>query len=141
MVTRAEESMKPTLALPRPPVGKTGWPWVIDSERPQAATETAWPRWTVVIPSYNQGRYIEEAIRSVLMQGYPDLELIVMDGGSTDETLEVIRKYEPWIAHWESCRDRGQTHAINKGFQRATGEVLSFLNSDDVLLPGAGFAG
>lgn len=100
-----------------------------------------WPRWTVVIPSYNQGRYIEEAIRSILLQGYPDLELIVMDGGSTDETVGVVRKYEPWIAHWESCKDRGQSHAINKGFARATGGVLSFVNSDDILLPGAVFAG
>jgi glycosyltransferase involved in cell wall biosynthesis len=66
---------------------------------------------------------------------------MVMDGGSTDETVDEIRKYEPWITHWESCKDRGQSHAINKGFARATGEVLSFLNSDDALLPGAAFAG
>lgn len=129
-------------SLPAAPAGRAGWPW---TESPDAATAApngqSWPRWTVVIPSLNQGRYIEEAIRSVLLQRYPDLELMVMDGGSADETVEVIRNYEQWITHWESCKDRGQSHAINKGFARATGEVLSFLNSDDVLLPGAAFAG
>jgi hypothetical protein len=92
---------------------------------------------TVVVPSFNQGRFIEETLRSVLLQGYPDLELIVMDGGSTDETVDVLRRYEPWLTYWVSERDRGQTHAINKGLERATGEVFGYLNSDDLLMPGA----
>jgi glycosyltransferase involved in cell wall biosynthesis len=124
-----------------PGPGKTGWPWMPSRSVSRSQGASSWPRWTLVIPSLNHGSYIEEAIRSVLMQHYPDLELIVMDGGSTDETVNVLRRYEPSLAHWESCADRGQSHAINKGFERATGEILSFLNSDDVLLPGAAFRG
>ena len=86
-------------------------------------------------PSYNQGQFIEETIRSVLLQGYPDLEYIIIDGGSTDHSVEIIRKYEPWLTYWVSERDRGQSHAINKGFCRSTGVLLGWLNSDDVLLP------
>jgi glycosyltransferase involved in cell wall biosynthesis len=131
-----------TLTLPPPPAERSGWPWTADlsAVSANAPDGNAWPRWSVVMPSFNQGRFMEEAIRSVLMQGYPNLELIVIDGGSNDETLDVIRKYEPWIKHWESCKDRGQTHAINKGFERATGDVLTWVNCDDVLAPGAAFA-
>jgi glycosyltransferase involved in cell wall biosynthesis len=90
-----------------------------------------------VTPSYNQGRFIEETIRSVLLQGYPDLEYIIMDGGSTDSTVDIIRRYEPWLTYWVSEPDRGQTHAINQGWARATGEILAYLNTDDCYLPGA----
>jgi hypothetical protein len=100
-----------------------------------------WPRVTVVTPSLNQGKYIEETIRSVLLQGYPDLEYIVMDGGSTDGTVEVIRRYEPWIAHWVSEPDRGQSQAINTGWSRGTGKILAYLNSDDSYLEGAILSG
>ena len=96
-----------------------------------------WPRISIVTPSYNQGHFIEETIRSVLLQGYPNLEYFVIDGGSTDESVEILRKYEPWLTHWESERDRGQGHAINKGWKRATGQILAWLNSDDVYRPGA----
>jgi glycosyltransferase involved in cell wall biosynthesis len=80
---------------------------------------------------------LEETIRSVLLQGYPDIEHIIVDGGSTDESVAVIRKYEPWLAFWCSEKDRGQSHAINKGFAIATGQILCWLNSDDYFLPGA----
>jgi glycosyltransferase involved in cell wall biosynthesis len=120
--------------LPAAPAGKSGWPW---TEGTPPAPAGAWPRISIVTPSYNQGDYIEETIRSVLLQGYPDLEYWVMDGGSKDGTVAVLEKYAPFLAGWVSEKDRGQTHAINKGLERASGEVLAYLNSDDTLLPGA----
>ena len=85
---------------------------------------SAWPRISVVMPSYNQVKFIEETLRSVLLQGYPDLEFIAIDGGSTDGSGELIQKYSPWLDYWVSEPDRGQSNAINKGFKRATGEIL-----------------
>ena len=94
-----------------------------------------WPKISIVTPSYNQGQFIEEAIRSVLLQGYPDLEYIIIDGGSTDQTVEIIKKYEPWLAYWESEPDKGQSHAINKGLAKSTGKLFNWHNSDDILMP------
>jgi glycosyltransferase involved in cell wall biosynthesis len=95
------------------------------------------PRITIITPSFNQGKYIEQTILSVLEQDYPNLEYIIMDGGSSDETVELIKKYEKQLAYWESKPDKGQSDAINKGLQRATGDVFNWLNSDDILGKGA----
>jgi glycosyltransferase involved in cell wall biosynthesis len=100
-------------------------------------TDTAAPRISIVTPSFNQGRFLANAIASVLEQGYPNLEYMVMDGGSTDESLEVIRKYADHLTYWQSRPDAGQVEAINAGLARATGTILAFLNSDDFLLPEA----
>lgn len=94
------------------------------------------PRISIILPSYNQGDFLEQAILSVLNQGYPEMELIVMDGGSTDGSRPILEKYADRLAYWESVPDRGQGHAINKGFARATGEIITFLSSDDYYLPG-----
>lgn len=124
--------------LPPPPSNRSGWPWTetapVLAARPTEATE--WPSISVVVPSYQQGTFLEETIRSVLLQGYPNLELLVMDGGSSDESVEIVRRYEKWIAGWVSERDGGQSAAINKGWLRSRGELLTWLNSDDLLLPG-----
>jgi glycosyltransferase involved in cell wall biosynthesis len=95
------------------------------------------PRITIVTPSLNQAAFLERTIRSVVEQGYPDLEYVVVDGGSTDGSVEILRRYHDRIAYWESVPDRGQSHAINKGLERATGAVVAYLNSDDYYLPGA----
>ena len=125
--------------LPPPPSGKKGWPWTEATPRlPDTMPDgPPWPRISIVTPSLNQGRYIEETIRSVLLQGYPDLEYIIIDGGSTDNSLEVIQKYAPWLTYWVSEPDKGQSHAINKGWRHSTGGFIGWLCADDILLPSA----
>lgn len=97
----------------------------------------ALPRISIVIPSFNQGKFIGATLQSIIDQSYPDLELIVVDGGSTDNTLSVIKQYEPHLAWWVSEPDSGQAAAINKGFTRSTGEIMAWINSDDLVAPGA----
>jgi len=91
---------------------------------------------SIIVPSFNQGRFLEETIRSIVSQRWPNLELIVIDGGSTDETLDVIRKHESSIAYWISEPDRGQADAINKGLRRATGDIVTWFGADDVYADG-----
>ena len=94
------------------------------------------PKISIVIPSYNQGQYIEEAILSIIKQDYHNCEIIIIDGGSTDETINILRKYDQKITFWCSEPDNGQAHAINKGFAKATGDIIGWINSDDYYLPG-----
>jgi glycosyltransferase involved in cell wall biosynthesis len=120
--------------LPRAPAGKTGWPWTEESRRLSARGYAAghWPRISVITPSFNQGEFIEETIRSVLLQGYPDLEYLILDGGSTDHSVEIIKKYSTWLGYWISEPDSGQSDAINRGLKRASGDFGTWINSDDM---------
>lgn len=125
--------------LPPPPPHRTGWPWTeggpgFPEKMPNGS---GWPIISIVTPSYNQGQFLEETIRSVLLQGYPNIEYIIMDGGSTDKTLSIIHKYEPWLTYWVSEPDGGQSDAINKGWKKSTGVILAWLNSDDTYRPEA----
>ena len=97
----------------------------------------ALPKISIVTPSYNQGHFLEETILSILNQEYPYLEFIIMDGGSTDSSVDIIKKYSSHIAYWVSQQDKGQAAAINEGFRRSTGDIIAWVNSDDVLFPGA----
>ncbi len=130
--------MKPLLEeIPPPPSSRCGWPWTEETV-PAAYDHVAdWPRITLVTPSFNQAAYLEETIRSVLLQNYPNLEYLVIDGGSTDGSVEILKRYAPWITYWVTEPDRGQSHAINKGLARASGLWRNWLNSDDFLLPGS----
>jgi glycosyltransferase involved in cell wall biosynthesis len=125
--------------LPAPPVGKRGWPWTVGTKPLTSCRSdgSPWPRLSIVTPSYDQGQFLEATIRSVLLQGYPDLEYIIVDGGSSDESVEIIRKYERYLSYWVSEKDHGQTDAINKGLVKTTGAYLGWLNSDDLYIQGA----
>jgi len=128
--------------LPAPPPGKTGWPWTVESDPLPERTPggAAWPALSIVTPSYNQADYLEAAIRSVLLQGYGDLEYVVVDGGSTDGSVEILHKYAPWLTRWSSGPDGGQYDAVNKGFAATGGAVMAWLNSDDMYVRNAFWA-
>jgi glycosyltransferase involved in cell wall biosynthesis len=118
--------------LPAPPSGRIGWPWTEASNNSEwLEKRLEWPRVSLVIPSFNQGDFIEESIRSILLQGYPDLEFFIYDANSSDGSSEIIRKYEPWLTSWASEEDKGQSNAINKGLKKSTGKYFNWQNSDD----------
>jgi len=133
-----EMTPHPIADLPSGPPGRSGWPWTaarVSSFPARMPEGSLWPSISIVTPSFNQGPFLEETIRSILLQGYPHLEYIVIDGGSTDETPDVLKKYEAWLTYWVSEPDQGQAAAINKGLRRATGQIVAFLNSDDTYQP------
>lgn len=125
--------------LPAPEIQKTGWPWTTEVDRSLYSTRADWPKLTIVTPSFNQGAFIEETIRAVLLQNYPNLEYIIIDGDSTDNTKDILKKYERWISYWQSEKDGGQGNAINQGFSLANGNYYAWINSDDYYTEGAFF--
>ncbi len=122
--------------LPESECPKTGWPWTEETDAAAYAHRANWPKLTIVTPSYNQADFLEETIRAVLLQNYPNLEYIIIDGGSTDVSAAIIDKYSPWLSYRQSGRDEGQGNAINQGFSLASGNYYAWINSDDYYLKG-----
>ncbi len=120
--------------LPAPPKDKSGWPWTEETDPGIYAGRKDWPKVTIVTPSYNQADFLEQTIRSVLLQNYPNLEYIIIDGGSKDGSKTLLNKYAPWLSYGRSEADNGQSHAINLGFSIASGEFYGWINSDDYYL-------
>lgn len=130
------ESRKEGLLKYLPSINKnrSGWPWTEETNPLIYHDNIDWPKLTIVTPSYNQGNFLEETIRSVVLQNYPNLEYIIIDGGSTDNSSEIIEKYSSWISYWRCDKDEGQGQAINMGFSLASGEYYAWINSDDYYL-------
>lgn len=114
---------------------KLGWPWLEETNTTLYNNDIEYPKITIITPSFNQGKYLEETIRSVLLQNYPNLEYIIIDGGSSDSSVEIIKKYQKYLSYWVSEKDNGQSHAINKGLIKVTGDIITWINSDDFYKP------
>lgn len=125
--------------LPDPPDGKAGWPWAEESHQLPDSMPNGreWPKISMVTPSYNQVKFVEETIRAVLLQGYPNLEYIISEDCSTDNSLEVIRKYEKWVNILIANENGGMSRAINRGFEVAEGDIITWIATDDVYSPEA----
>ena len=124
--------------LPPSPEGKTGWPWTEGSAPvPNAPTNGDWPSVLIVMPSYNQGEYLEQCIRSTLLQGYPNMQFFLRDGGSTDSSQDIIKKYAPWIDDWFIGPDGGQCSAINSVLLDVEADFGGWMNTDDFYMPNA----
>jgi glycosyltransferase involved in cell wall biosynthesis len=121
--------------FPKNKLNKIEWPWSHHENNFQFSEFVKYPKISIVTPSFNQGSFIEETIRSILLQNYPNLEYIIIDGGSKDNTLDIISHYKKWIDIIISEKDSGQSNAINKGWKLATGEITTWINSDDFLAP------
>ncbi|HHJ12903.1 MAG TPA: glycosyltransferase, partial [Gammaproteobacteria bacterium] len=145
---RLQAAEEPVVEAAEPPAEQPGPGRLPDSgegaeivcEIPGEGEVSAWPLISVVVPSFNQAPFLEQTLCSVLEQGYPNLELIVLDGGSTDGSVDIIRKYESHIRFWRSHPDDGQYAAVNEGLQRCRGDIMTWINSDDILLPGSLYA-
>ncbi|MFN8535553.1 MAG: glycosyltransferase family 2 protein [Dehalococcoidia bacterium] len=125
--------------LPLPATSRYGWPWTRETASLAGRCEgqSAWPQISIVTPSFNQASFLEETMRSVLQQDYPALEYLVLDGGSTDGSADLLTRYAPNLQYAVSAPDGGQTEAINTGLARSSGEIVAYLNSDDLYCPGA----
>jgi glycosyltransferase involved in cell wall biosynthesis len=123
--------------LPPPPKDKSGWPWTEEVDPNCYDQQQKWPKLSIITPSFNQGQFIEETIRSVLLQNYPNLEYVIIDGASSDDSLAIIQKYQPWLSYYTSEKDRGQAHAINRGLSILTGKYWQWINSDDYYMKDA----
>jgi glycosyltransferase involved in cell wall biosynthesis len=133
VVKRLKKFLKPKLNLDQHPPK----PLILSEKYQKNIQLKMFPKISIVTPSFNQGDYIERTMKSVLEQNYPNIEYIVQDGGSKDNTIEILSKFDSRLSYWESAKDKGQTHAINLGFARTTGDIMAYLNSDDILLPNA----
>ncbi len=126
----------PRLAeIPPPPGDRAGWPWTEETSPRDVAAEDC-PLISIVIPSYNQGQFVEETIRAILLQAYPNLELLYCEDASTDDTLAVIEPYSQWMTLLPTPENLGMSNAINRGFRIASGEIVTWIATDDVYLPG-----
>ena len=136
-----ERSIKRLRSIIRPRLGNLNQyaprPLLLEKYAISTPDLTHTPKISIITPSYNQGVYIERTIKSVLDQPYPNLEYFIQDGGSKDDTKKIIRQYESKLSGWASKKDNGQSHAINLGLGKTNGEIMAWLNSDDLLLPGA----
>jgi len=121
------------------PEDKRGWPWTVPEKNPPTFVQniSLWPRISIITPCYNSAKFLEETIRSILLQEYPNLEYIIIDGGSTDGSIDIIKKYEKWLSFWISESDKGMYGGINKGLAHSTGEIMAWSPANDIYVSNA----